>query len=223
MGNSRLSAERPRERILHTLKTRGGLGVPDLSEVLGTGVSAVRPHLDTLVRAGLVRVEVVRGGQGRPRHRYVLTADGHEGFARDYDDLAESLIDGVVEFAGDNLLRRIFQRREDRLVERYQPRMRTLGFVGRVRETAHILDERGHMATLERRGDGYMLTEHNCPVSRVATECDITCESELSFIRRLTDADVAQVSIAPNGRGGCRYMIRERGTADLPVPRAASS
>ena len=97
------------------------------------------------------------------------------------------------------------------------------GVVGRVRETAHILDERGHMATLERRGDGYMLTEHNCPVSRVATECDITCESELSFIRRLTDADVAQVSIAPNGRGGCRYMIRERGTADLPVPRAASS
>ncbi len=218
-----VDVERPRDRILHALKTRGGLGASDLSEVLGTGVSAVRPHLDTLVHEGLVRVEVVRGGQGRLRHRYVLTEEGHEGFARDYDGLAESLIDGVLDFAGNDLLRRIFRRHEDRLVERYQPRMQTLGFAGRVRETARILDECGYMARLERRGDGFMLTEHNCPVSRVAAECEAPCESELSFIRRLTDADVTQVSIDPNGAGGCRYMIRERRTAEQPAPAAASS
>ncbi len=218
-----MSVERPRDRILHALKTRGGLGASDLSEVLGTGVSAVRPHLDTLVGEGLVRVEVVRGGQGRPRHRYVLTENGHESFARDYDGLAESLIDGVVDLAGSDLLRRIFRHREDRLVERYQPRMRTLGFADRVRETARILDQFGYMARVERHGDGFMLIEQNCPVSRVAAECAAPCESELSFIRRLTDADVTQVSIAPNGAGGCRCMIRERRTADQPTPAAASS
>ena len=206
--HSLVRTPRPRDEILQALKLRGGLFASEIAEALGTGTSAVRPHLEGLIGDGLVSVEVVRGGKGRPRHRYHLTPDGHESFRRDYAELAESLVQGLTQLGGTELLSQIFLRREQELVDRYAARLAGLDFDARVREVARILDERGHMVELDRSGEGYVLIEHNCPLSRVASESSVACESGFRLIRRLVDAEVEQLQVAPNGATDCRFAIR---------------
>ena len=214
-GNlSRPRAPSPRDEILRLLKTRGALCATEIAEELRIGNSAVRPHLDALTSDGLVSVDLVRGGMGRPRHRYALTSDGHETFARAYDEIAKSMVAGVMEFGGEELLQRIFRRRERELTDRYLDRVRGLQFDARMRELASILDECGYMVTLTPLDDGYLITEHNCPVAQVALETHAACEAEHRFIQALAEADVDQIEVS---RGGshCQYVIR-------PARRAAT-
>ena len=201
---------RPRDEILRALKIRGDLFASEIASALGMGTSAVRPHRDSLAADELVAVEVVRGGLGRPRYRYRLTTQGHESFQRSYDELATSFVASVRSLGGEEMLDRIFRRHEQDLVQRYGGRMDGLDFDARMQELARILDECGYMVRLERIEDGYRLTEHNCPVSRVASECGTACESELRFIRSLAAADVDQVAVSPEGAAHCEYLIRER-------------
>ena len=63
-----------RRGILVALKKRGEAGVEDLSGALGITVSAVRQHLAGLASAGFVSHRAVKGGPGRPRHLYRLSA-----------------------------------------------------------------------------------------------------------------------------------------------------
>lgn len=50
--------------------------IAELAELVGLHPNTVRPHLDRLRDAGLVRVEVDnRGSVGRPQHRYSVVAD----------------------------------------------------------------------------------------------------------------------------------------------------
>ena len=215
-----MHAPRPREEILHALKLRGGLFASQVAKELGTSISAARPHLESLAADGLVSVEVVRGGHGRPRHRYHLTAEGHESFRRDYGELAAMLVEGLVELGGEELLDRIFRRHEQELLDRYAGRVAGLDFDRRVYEVARILDERGHMAELERTKEGYVLVEHNCPLSRVASESSIACKSSLRLIRGLVDAEVEQLQVSPDGATDCRFRIRRLRSR---VPRARTT
>ncbi len=198
----------PREEILRALKVSGAMFAPDIADQVGTGTSAVRPHLEGLAADGLVRADPVRGRPGRPRFRYYLTEKGHESFERTYDDLASIMVDAVLELGGEDLLNSILERHEERQLERYIPRVRELSFDARVREVARILDECGHMVELETTTDGYRLNEHNCPVSRVAKGCTSACESELRLIRNLMRANVEQLEVAPVGDKACCYAIR---------------
>jgi predicted ArsR family transcriptional regulator len=212
----------PRDEILRELKTRGGLFASEIATAVGTGTSAVRPHLDRLSADNLIEAEVVRGGPGRPRYRYRLTEKGHELFARGYRDLAMTMVDAVLEIGGRVLLDRVFERQEQKLIERYAGRVDGLPFDARIREVAAILDECGYMTQIERTETGYMLSEHNCPVSRVAGECHSACESERRLIARLCDAEVHLAHISPTGDTPCRYEVRAPREAVELRPAAAA-
>lgn len=198
----------PRDEILRALKVGGAMFAPDIADRVGTGTSAVRPHLDSLTADGLVAANPVRGRPGRPRYRYHLTTKGHESFERTYDDLASCMVDAVLELGGESLLHAVLERHERRQLDRFIPRVRGLPFDLRVHEVARILDECGYMVELEATDDGYRLREHNCPVSRVAEGCTAACESELRFIRKLVQADVEQLTVSPQGDQACCYAIR---------------
>ncbi len=207
-----------RAQILHALKVRGALQVREISVAVGTGESAVRPHLGCLAAERLVRVESVRQGPGRPRLRYHLTAEGHAQFPRRYGEFARSLVEGVLELAGPELLRRLFARQENELYAQHAPRMAGLRLAERIEVLRQILDDGGYMPRIEANGDRYTLVACNCPISEVAATCRSGCQSELRLIRRLTEADVTQVEVAPHGGRGCRYVI---GPSATSLPQAA--
>jgi DeoR family suf operon transcriptional repressor len=198
-----------RREVLRLLKQRGEARAAELAEALGVTVGAVRQQLAGLTEDGLVTHRAVRGGPGRPKHTYALTARAEGLFPRAYAALAREVLDTVRD-TDPELLEVVFESRRRRRVERAVARMAGRDFPGRVAELARILDEDGYLADFTDLGDGtFKVTEHNCAVFAVAQHYGGLCSSEISFLREaLPEADIERVSHMLAGGHTCAYMIR---------------
>lgn len=200
-----------RRALLIALRKHGEAGADGLAAGLGVTASAVRQHLAPLVAAGLVEHRDERGAPGRPRRRYRLTPAADALFPKAYGELTTELLDHVG--AEDpELLARAFERRRATRVAQARARLAGLGFEGRVRELAAILDEAGYLADVEPLpGGGFRISEHNCAILAVAKRHGHACTSELGFLREvLPDADVRRVAHIVSGSSACVYEVRPR-------------
>lgn len=200
-----------RREILVALRKRGEAGAVELAEALGVTVSAVRQHVTGLTAVGLVEHRAVKGGPGRPRHLYRLSAGAEGLFPKYYSELTTELL-SYVEDEDPKVLGRIFERRRRRRVDGALVRLGGKSFPERVAELARILDEDGYLADFERVSNGlYRITEHNCAILGVARRYGLACSTEIEFIREaLPDADVERVAHMMAGAHVCRYEIRAR-------------
>lgn len=202
-----------RRTILLTLKKRGDARAEELATALGVTVSAMRQHLNGLMRDGLVGYEERKGGPGRPKHVYHLLPSAEGLFPKYHAELTNELLS----YVGDDdpeLLERIFERRRDRRIDGAKARLDGLPFAEQVTELARILDEDGYLAEAVAGDDGsFRIVEHNCAILGVASKYGQACSSELDFLRTvLPGADVERVSHMMAGQRHCAYEIRPRPT-----------
>jgi DeoR family suf operon transcriptional repressor len=197
-----------RRRILEQVKRGGNTTADAISVELGVTLSGARQVLTALERDGLLAHTPERGGPGRPRHVYALTAAGDALFPRAYAELTNELLE-YVEDEDPVLLERIFTRRAERRLQRAQARTVGLSFPERVAAVASILDEDGYLADFSRREDGaYVITEHNCAVLGVALRYGHACSSELDFLRAaLPEAEVTRIAHRIQGGHVCAYLV----------------
>ncbi len=201
-----------RREILVALRKRGEAGAVELAEALGVTVSAVRQHVTGLTAVGLVEHRAVKGGPGRPRHLYRLSAGAEGLFPKYYSELTNELL-SYVEDEAPEVLERIFERRRRRRVQGAVARLDGRAFPDRVAELARILDEDGYLADFEALPDGtFLITEHNCAILGVARRWGMACSTEIDFIREaLPDARVERVAHMMAGAHVCRYEVAPRG------------
>ncbi|HUO46210.1 MAG TPA: ArsR family transcriptional regulator [Acidimicrobiia bacterium] len=206
-----LTALPPTKKILlNALKRSGELGVEDLAARAGLTVSAVRQQLTGLQRDGLIDVGETRGGPGRPRHLYRLTAAADALYPRAYAELTNELLDYVVD-ADPELMEQIFRRRRQRRIEGARQRLQVqTDFKDKMTELARILDEDGYLAEAIVHEDGtYSIIEHNCAILGIAMRYGQACGSELEFIRSvLPEAKVERVSHMLTGAHNCSYSVK---------------
>lgn len=200
-----------RKVILTMLKTQGELSVGDISKQLGITEMAVRRHLNTLERDGLLEARLVRQAMGRPTHHYVLTDRAEEFFPKNYHHLTLDLLGELLKEEGQERIDVLFQKREDNLIHKYESRMLDKSLEERVSELASIQNENGYMVNWERYGEGeFVLSEHNCPISQVANRYQQACQCELSLFQRLMDADVERTECLAKGGLKCSYIIKSK-------------
>ena len=201
-----------RRRILEQIKRSGNTTADAIAAELGVTLSGARQTLTALEREGLLAHAAERGGPGRPRHVYSLTAAGDALFPRAYVELTNELLE-YVEDEDPVLLERIFTRRAERRLQRARERTVGLSFPERVQAVANILDEDGYLADFSRRDDGaFIITEHNCAVLGVALRYGHACSSELDFLRAaLPEAEVTRIAHRIQGGHVCAYLV-------LPIP-----
>ena len=201
-----------RRRILEQIKRGGNTTADAIAAELGVTLSGARQTLTALEREGLLAHAAERGGPGRPRHVYSLTAAGDALFPRAYVELTNELLE-YVEDEDPVLLERIFTRRAERRLQRARERTVGLSFPERVQAVANILDEDGYLADFSRRDDGaFIITEHNCAVLGVALRYGHACSSELDFLRAaLPEAEVTRIAHRIQGGHVCAYLV-------LPIP-----
>ena len=77
-------------------REKGGLAVDTLAAELNISRNAVRQHLTSLERDGVVAKGRNQASGGRPEQLYVLTEQGEEAFPRQYAWFAELLL-GLLE------------------------------------------------------------------------------------------------------------------------------
>lgn len=198
-----------REQILHMMKTSGPLSTKEITDELGITEMAVRRHLGTMERDGLIESKLIRPTMGRPTAVYGLTEQGDGLFPKNYHTLTLDLLDELVEETGSELVNRLFDRRKEKLERQYKSSMEGKSFEDKVKTLAQIQNDSGYMTKLEQQSDNeYVLIEHNCPISQIANQYHHACECELNLFESLLDATVERTECLALEGNCCRYTIK---------------
>ncbi|CAM4494346.1 metalloregulator ArsR/SmtB family transcription factor [Paenibacillus phoenicis] len=200
-----------RERILHLMKTAGPLSAKELTTELQITEMAVRRHLGTMERDGLIESKMIRQTAGRPTAVYGLTELAEGLFPKRYHSLTLDLLDELAEESGEDMVDRLFDRRKEKLSRKYMSEMQGKSLTEKVRTLSEIQNDNGYMTELQETDHGeYVLMEHNCPISQIANRYNHACDCELKLFESLLDADVERTEcLAQQGRK-CVYVIRQR-------------
>ncbi|MEW9698436.1 helix-turn-helix transcriptional regulator [Paenibacillus sp. SI8] len=200
-----------RKVILSMLKTQGPLSVHDMSKQLGITEMAVRRHINTLEKDGMLDATLVRQAMGRPSNAYSLTPLADELFPKKYMQLTMDLLGELLEDEGHEKIDHLFERRQEKLELRYQSRMKARNLEERVAELAQIQNENGYMVEWSQLGEGeYILSEHNCPITQVANLFQQACNCELTLFQNLLDAHVDRTECLAKGGNKCVYRISQK-------------
>lgn len=200
-----------RRQVMQLLKTNGELSAKELTDHLGITGMAVRRHLDTLERDGLIEFRTVRQAMGRPAALYRLTelADSH--FPKKYHTVALDLLGELENEAGEAMVNHLFDRRKDSLFHKYADVMQDKDFPEKVAALAHIQNENGYMVEMEQQStDQFILKEYNCPISHIANQYQHACKCELGLFESLLSADVTRTECLAKGDNKCVYVIKKR-------------
>jgi predicted ArsR family transcriptional regulator len=187
----------------------------DLALKLGIQESAARGHLDRLEERGLVAPNFRREGVGRPRKRYLLTAQAQELFPKRYELLLDSVMEELIAHEGEAYVSALFAeaaRRMARQVAQNVPHDATP--VQRAHALAASLNELGFRATVEPTPDGKLkIVRTNCVFRHNALgHAYLLCEV---FDKHLTEELIGQAGLdlqdsIANGGMRCTHLIQLR-------------
>ncbi|WBL18315.1 helix-turn-helix transcriptional regulator [Citricoccus sp. NR2] len=223
-GASSGSRESTRDNVLNSVLTHGPVSAATIGDQLQLTAAAVRRHLDSLEKDGLVEVKSVAGsrGAGRPSRRYVVTQQGQSHLGDDYLDLASEAVRLLQEISGDEAIRSLARKHFASLEQRFSELVpEDADLTDRIRALTRTLDEAGFAASTRRAGRGGKVTtlraaqicQGHCPIQEMAGEFPEFCEEETELFARLLEVDVRRLSTLPTGGHVC--------TTHVPLGRRA--
>lgn len=204
-------------QLLQMLKTQGSCSTRDMAKAMGITEMAVRRHIQTMQKDGLIRSSLVRQSMGRPAYRYSLTDQADDLFPKNYPQLTLDLLNELEEQpGGSDMIDRLFAGRRKKLEMKFRDRMRNRSLQEKVAELADIQNVGGYMTEWEpdRSEHGaYRLHEYNCPVAQVANRYRQACHCERQLFEHLLGADVERTECLAEGGQRCTYLIRQKNAA----------
>ena len=205
-GLDRRFFDTTRGRIVRLLR-RATHTVDELASALGLTDNAVRAHLATLERDGLVRVDGVRrhAGAGKPATVYDIEPGAEPVLSRAYVPLLTALLGTLGARMSSAELRAVMSEVGHRLA-RTQPPASSADFEARLQAAAAILEELGGEATLERTDTGATIRGCSCPVSAAVGERPEVCRALETLLADLTGGEVHE-RCDRGERPRCRFEI----------------
>lgn len=194
-----------RSELLRRVVDMGGATVAALSGVVGISDATVRRHLDRLEAEGLLEIEALRRGPGRPSYLYRATDEGVRAVRDRTPQLTERLLAEMVR------LRIPPQALSDALAtqvaEAHREEVHEGSIEQRVDDVVDALRPEGILDSWERGEDGIHLVNNACPYIGAAAASDCVCEADRLTIEKLVGATVEQTGRLADGDPGCEYVI----------------
>ncbi len=199
--------ETTRGRVLSLLR-RGGMTADELAEVLGLTDNAVRAHLATLERDGLVQPQGERrhGRVGKPATLYHISPDAEPLFSKAYLPLLTTLLAALGERFTAEELRRLLADVGSRLAADVGHASGDLSH--RVQAASNLLNQLGGLSSVEEveAGARYLIQSRGCPVGAAVKERPEVCEAIVTLLSELTGASVRSCC-ARSGRPSCCFEV----------------
>lgn len=192
-----------RGHILLMLR-REGRTVDELAQALALTDNAVRAHLATLERDGLVRQHGARRGSGKPSFLYELTPEADYLFPKPYGQVLNELLGILDERMGTEALEAMLRAVGQRISARWnmpEGDRRT-----RVQAAIDVLNELGGMAELEEQEDAYCIRGYSCPLAALVPGHPAICHLAESLLAELIGAPVRE-ECEQGEQARCRFMI----------------
>jgi predicted ArsR family transcriptional regulator len=196
-----------RDLILHTLKTSSQAKVEELAEAADISPVTVRHHLNTLQADGLIKVHSIRRKVGRPYYVYSLSEKGHELFPQKYVRLTNLLLGELKARLPAEVVTELFSAVVQAIVEEHKGEFEKLSFEERLSYLVGLLAEEGFLAQWKKVGDGYQLTEYNCPYLSVGYKHAEICTFDKELILSVLQTPIQQHSCMLNGADCCHFTF----------------
>ena len=195
-----------RWEILQLLKRRGRATVQDLAKELDMTLMGVRLHLVVVERDGYVRRGTLREKPGRPAMVYSLTPKAEEIFPKQYDLLAEKLLEAMQgdPSAGAEAL---LTTTAHALAMPFKGAVGVGAAASRVEKVGQILDDLGGFASWEAAEGGHLIHQYNCLYYRVADRKREVCTICQLFLEELLGATPDRRECLVEGAGRCSYFL----------------
>jgi predicted ArsR family transcriptional regulator len=196
-----------RQQILDYLRLHHDASVKDLGRLLSLTATGVRQHLTILEHEGYVISYEQRGKVGRPALRYALTSRGDALFPKQYDQLANALLDEVRTAFGSAGLQRVVRGAAHRLAAPHKSADADASPESRVEAVAEVLRSYGVVADWERSGEAFLLHERTCPYPEVARHNSVACAMDVAQVRELSGMDARLTACLVRGDSCCTYRL----------------
>lgn len=167
--------------------------VEDLAASLDLTDNAVRAHLTTLERDGLVSQAGVRRGARKPHFTYVLTRAAEDLFPKSYDALVNVFLDVLKEKLTPRELREILREVGRKLAPlKFKSVSNSSGLSARTREAVELLEALGGAPRLETDGDKLIIQSSSCPLAAAVESHSEVCSVAEALIAQVTGARVRE-------------------------------
>jgi predicted ArsR family transcriptional regulator len=162
--------------------------VNELAEALHLTDNAVRSHLSTLERDGLVQQSGVRPGLRKPHAIYELTAEAEQLFPKAYAPLLNQVLEVISEQfppeAAEAMLREVGRR----LAADYLPATRNKDWDERVQLTQKVFGDLGGLAEIKKQDGRVFICGESCPLAAVSSTHPQVCRMVETLIGEITGA-----------------------------------
>jgi predicted ArsR family transcriptional regulator len=182
-----------RRKLLELIKSEGPQTASELAERLGVTPVAVRQHLQTLCRDGLLVYVEERRPVGRPARRWRVSEAAQPFLPDNHREFAVGLIEAIDGALGGEAMQRLVEERVRRQIRRYRRRMPEpdAPLEERLATLAKLRNEEGYMVEWSADGpDSWILAENHCPICAAAKACEGLCAGEPALFQTLLGPDV---------------------------------
>jgi DeoR family suf operon transcriptional repressor len=182
--------------------------VKDLAKAARVSPVSVRHHLSNLEEEGLVAIEEVRHGVGRPHHVFSLTEDALELFPARYYRLANRLLGEMKDSLPEGSVDTLFHHIADDLVGQFKSKLEGLPLEARLMRLAELLKDEGFEIEVETGVGEVLIKEMTCPYLHVGREHPEVCLIDRHLIAAALGLPVERVAWLLEGDRHCTYAVR---------------
>jgi len=197
-----------KDRILLTLRNHPRSTIIELAEAVGINTISVRHHIANLQGEGLLTMEEVRHGVGRPRLVYYLTEKGLERFPSRYLRLTNRLLDQIKDTFPEGQVNQLFTRMAADMADEVAPIASGMNTEERLHLVQSILTEEGFTMDWEKRGQQIHIHEVTCPYYQIGRFHPEVCSVDQTLISSILDIPIEKVKCILSGDNRCTYVIQ---------------
>jgi predicted ArsR family transcriptional regulator len=187
-GNQRFFAS-TRGRIV-TLLRRSSHTVEELAQALDLTDNAVRAHLATLERDGVVQQSGARRGGSKPAYVYSLTPEAEYLFPKAYDQIFHQVLEVLSERMPSDEVETLLREVGRRVAARWNVPPGDLR--ARLEAAVSVLNELGGLAELEQCDGHYCIQGYSCPLAAAVPGHPEVCRLTETLLTELVDAPVQE-------------------------------
>jgi predicted ArsR family transcriptional regulator len=180
-----------RGKVVQLLR-RGSASVNELAEALDLTDNAIRSHLNTLERDGLVAPSGKRPAVRKPETLYALTPDADQLFPQAYHLLLNRLLDAVARRMTPEEIERMLREVGRDLGMAQMPSSADATLRERVERATEVLKGIGGLADIEEDG-GIVIRGYSCPLSAAVQLHPNVCKIAESLLAEVIQAPVHEM------------------------------
>lgn len=166
--------------------------VNDLSVELGLTDNAVRSHLLTLERDGLVRQSGRQRGTRKPHFAYELAPEAENLFPKAYDALLNQLITSLKGRLPPAALEEVLREVGRSLAARHASDKNADKLEDRLQNALEVLKAIGGSPSVEREGERLLIRSTGCPLSAAVVEHPEVCDLAEALVAEIVGMPVRE-------------------------------